>query len=212
MRKTLILIFTLAFVCVTLFAQKAEVQQAVDRYKNMNTLTAAVTRTRHNAAVTRDVVTRGHFYFKKPGRMCMRFNEGKDMLLMDGNTFVMVTDGKKSVAKGEGNNQFESLLAVFKSLASGGDADADVDLSELANMDISKRDNICTLTIIPLAPDEKAKRKLMFTSFVLTLDLRLSELISLRMNEKGDNYTQYDFSDYVFDGAVSDSVFNPQSL
>ena len=52
----------------------------------------------------------------------------------------------------------------------------------------------------------------MFTSFVLTLDLRLSELISLRMNEKGDNYTQYDFSDYVFDGAVSDSVFNPQSL
>ena len=176
----MILFFTALFACASLFAQKAEIQQAVERYKNMNTLTAAVTWTRHNAAVTQDVVTQGYFYFKPPGRMCMTFNDGKDMLLMDGSTFAMVTDGKKSVAKGEGSNQFESLLAVFKSLVSGGDAD--VDLSELADVDITKRDNICTLTIIPLVPDEKAKRKQMFTSFVLTLDLKLSELKSLRMN------------------------------
>ena len=107
MRKLKILFFTALFACASLFAQKAEIQQAVERYKNMNTLTAAVTWTRHNAAVTQDVVTQGHFYFKKPGRMCMTFNDGKDMLLMDGNTFAMVTDGKKSVAKGEGSNQFE---------------------------------------------------------------------------------------------------------
>lgn len=210
MRRLMILFLTALFACASLFAQKAEIQQAVERYKNMKTLTAAVTWTRHNAAVTQDVVTQGHFYFKKPGRMCMTFNDGKDMLLMDGSTFAMVTDGKKSVAKGEGSNQFESLLAVFKCLVSGGDAD--VDLSELADVDITKRDNICTLTIIPLVPDEKAKRKQMFTSFVLTLDLKLSELKSLRMNGRGGNYEQYDFSGYVFDGAVSDSVFNPRSL
>lgn len=142
--------------------------------------------------------------------MCMTFNEGSEMLLMDDNTFTMVTDGKKNVAKGKGNNQFESLLAVFKNITAG--EDAAVDLSDMADVEMTKHDNICTLTVIPIVSDEKAKRKMMFTSFVLTIDLKSSELRSLRMNEKGKNYTQYDFSNYVFNGAVSDTVFNLPAL
>ncbi len=210
MKKLFILFITALFSCVPLFAQDAEMQKAVDRYKNMNTLTATVIQTKHNAAVTQDVASRGYFYFKNPARMCMTFNEGSETLLMDDNTFTMVTDGKKSVAKGKGNNQFESLLAVFKNITAG--EDAAVDLSDMADVEMTKHDNICTLTVIPIVSDEKAKRKMMFTSFVLTIDLKSSELKSLRMNEKGKNYTQYDFSNYVFNGTVSDSVFNPPAL
>ncbi|WP_418697818.1 LolA family protein [Bacteroides sp.] len=210
MKKLFILFITALFSCVPLLAQDAGMQKAVDRYKNMNTLTATVIQTKHNAAVTQDVASRGYFYFKKPARMCMTFNEGSETLLMDDNTFTMVTDGKKSVAKGKGNNQFESLLAVFKNITAG--EDAAVDLSDMADVEMTKHDNICTLTVIPIVSDEKAKRKMMFTSFVLTIDLKSSELKSLRMNEKGKNYTQYDFSNYVFNGTVSDSVFNPPAL
>lgn len=210
MKNLLILFAIFLFACTATFAQDAEVQKAVERYKHMNTLTATVVQTKHNAAVTKDVVSKGTFYFKKPSKMCMTFNGGKDMLIMDGNNFTMVKDGKKSTAQGKGNNQMESLLAVFKGMTAG--EDSDVNISDLADVDISKKNNICTLTIEPIAADAKAKRKMMFTAFILTIDTKASELKSLRMNEKGENYTQYDFSNFVFDKALDDSVFNPSSL
>ena len=47
----------------------------------------------------------------------------------------------------------------------------------------------------------------MFTSFVVTIDQKAGELRSLRMNEKGKNYTQYDFSNFQLNAPVNDSVF-----
>ena len=47
----------------------------------------------------------------------------------------------------------------------------------------------------------------MFTSFVLTLDNATGRLLSLRMNERGENYTQYDLSSHQPGAAVGDAVF-----
>ncbi|MCD8182814.1 MAG: outer membrane lipoprotein carrier protein LolA [Bacteroides sp.] len=207
MKKLFTLFMTFAFSCLHLFAQDAEIQKAAERYKNMNTLAATVVRTKHNDVLTQDIVSRGYFYYKKPDKMCMIFDDGKDMLLMVDNTFTMVADGKKSVAKGKGNNQFESLQAVFKNMTA--DEDSAVDLSDLADVEVAKQGNTCVLTVTPIISDAKARRKMMFTSFVLTVDLKRVELKSLRMNEKGNNYTRYDFSNYQFNAPVSDSVFNP---
>ena len=52
----------------------------------------------------------------------------------------------------------------------------------------------------------------MFTSCVAVIDLKAAELRSLRINEQGENYTQYDFSNYVFDAEVSSSVFDIQTV
>ncbi len=205
MKKLITLLFIVAFGCTAICAQDAEVQKAVQRYKNMNTLTAAVKQTKHKAAVTKDAVTQGTFYFKKPDKMCMTFNGGKEVLLMNGNNFTMVSDGKKNTVQGKGNNSLESLVAVFKNMAAGDDST--IDLSELADVEFTKTSDLCTMTITPIAADAKAKRKMMFTSFVLTISLKSSELKSLRMNEKAGNYTQYDFSDYLFNSKVDDSVF-----
>ena len=57
--------------------------------------------------------------------------------------------------------------------------------------------------------NEKEKRRLMFTSFVLTLDNATGRLLSLRMNERGENYTQYDLSSHQPGAAVGDAVFIP---
>lgn len=201
----MILISVMLCMCIHAFAQETDIRNATERYKNMNTLATTVVRTRHNAVFTEDQVTTGNFYFKKPDKMCIRFNEGKDVLLMNGHTFVMITDGKKSTAQGEGNKQLESLQALFKGLVSG---EEEANLNEWANVEMNKQGQVCTLTLTPIVSDPKEKRKMLFFSFVLTLDLQSAELKSLRMNEKGENYTQYDFSNYVFDGEINDNTFN----
>ena len=54
------------------------------------------------------------------------------------------------------------------------------------------------LTITPQATDKKSLKRMMFTSFVLTINTRTSQLQSLRMNEKAGNYTEYTFSNFQF--------------
>lgn len=208
MKRLFTLFISAIFACINLFAQEVDIRKIAEHYKNMNTMTATATRTRHNAAMTDDVVAKGEFYFKNPDKMCMIFNDGKDMLLMDGSIFTMVNNGKKSIAKGETARQFESLQIVFKHLMSGKENNSEI--REVADVEITKQNHICVVTVTPIVSDAKAKRRLMFTSFVLTIDTQSFEFKSLRMNERGKNYTQYDLSDYVPDGVVSDSVFHPQ--
>ena len=161
--------------------------------------------------MTKDVVTDGHFYYKKPNNLSMVFKESGEMLIAVGSTFVMVKDGKQHVAKAKrkGNNPFEILQDVFRNLLS---ADDDVQLTDMADVKLETQGNTCTITIMPTAIGVKAKRRSMFTSCIVTIDLKTAELRSLRINEQGENYTQYDFSNYVFDAEISSNVFDTRTV
>lgn len=193
MKRLYILFITAILLCTALSAQEADIRKVAERYKGINTFTATVIRTKHHAAVAEDTVTKGKFHFMQPNEAYMTFNEGKDMLIMDNGVFTMINDGQESIAKGVTHKQFEVLLIVLRNLLSS-DSDS-TDINEVADMEITKQGNLCALTITPIIPDAKAKRRMMFTSFVLTIDIQSSEFKGLRMNEKGKNYTQYDFSD-----------------
>lgn len=200
------LIFTFAFIPCASNAQDAEMmQKAQEKFKNMQTLTADVTMTKHNTMVTKDVTSQGKFYFKKPSKLCMTFNAGQDMLLMDGQVFTMVNDGKKQSVNGGGNSQFEALKTLMQSFSAG--QETEIDLSEIADVDMEKAGDLITMTITPIVTDPKQKRKMMFSSFIVKLDAKKSELKSIRLNEKGQNYTQYDFSNFKLNATVDESVF-----
>lgn len=211
MKRLSILLITALLVCTGLSAQRADIRKAAERYMKTNTLITNVKQTKHNAALTQDVVTDGHFYYKKPNNQSMVFKESGEMLIAVGNTFVMVKDGKQHVAKakGKGNNPFEILQDVFRNLLS---ADDDARLTDMADVKLEAQGNTCTLTITPIATGAKAKRRSVFTSCIVTIDLKTAEVRSLRINEQGENYTQYDFSNYVFDAEVSSSVFDTQTV
>ena len=195
-------LFTFSFFVCS--AQDAEMmQKAQEKFKNMQTLEADVMVTKHNTMVTKDVVTKGKFYFKKPSKMCL--SAGADVLLMDGSNFTMVKDGKKQTVSGSGNSQFEALKGIMQNFSAG--QESEIDLSEIADVDMQKSGNLITMTITPIVSDPKEKRKMMFTSFVVVIDQQKSELKSVRLNEKGQNYTQYDFSNFKQNGTISDAVF-----
>ena len=88
----------------SVFAQEDVMKQAMEGYKNLTTLSAKVTKTVHNEMVTKDLVTKGDFFFKKPAKMVITTNQGKDKLLTDGENFTIVNNGKASTASGKGNS------------------------------------------------------------------------------------------------------------
>ncbi len=211
MKRNYILLVTLLLVCQMLPAQRAELYKAAERFRGIHSLKADVTQTRHNAVLIEDVSASGHFFFQEPDRCSMLFADAKEMLLAVDDTFVMVRDGKQHVAKTKvrGGNPFEVLSDVFRKLLS---ADKDADLSELADVKLAKEGNLCTITITPVAAGNKARRRMMYTSCVATVDLKAAELRSVRIYERGENYTQYDFSNYVFNAEVNADAFDVQSV
>ena len=186
------------------FAQEDVMKQAMEGYKNLTTLSAKVTKTVHNEMVTKDVVTKGDFYFKKPAKMVVTTNQGKDKLLTDGENFTIVNNGKASTANGKGNSALTPLVNAIKGMTSG---DSDTDLSDVADVDMERNGNLMIMTIVPITKSAADKRKLMFQSFVITVDTKVGELKSIRLNEKGKNYQQYDFSDFKHDVKIDDAVF-----
>ena len=210
MKRSYIL-FAVLFACQLLSAQRAELYKAAERFKDVHALKTDVTQTKHNAALTEDISASGHFFYQEPDRCSMVFADIKEMLLAVDDTFVMVRDGKQHVAKakGRGNNPFEVLSDVFRKLLS---ADEKADLSELADVSLSRKGDFCTITITPATTSNKTRRRLMYTSCIATVDLKAAELRSVRIYERGENYTQYDFTNYVFNAGIDADVFDIQSV
>lgn len=201
----LLTVFVLSACCsFSLYAQEDVMKQAMEGYKNLTTLSAKVTKTVHNEMVTKDVVTKGDFYFKKPAKMVITTNQGKDKLLTDGESFTIVNNGKANTANAKGNSALTPLVNAIKGMTSG---NTDTDLSDVADVDMERQGNLMIMTIVPITKSAADKRKLMFQSFVITVDSKAGELKSIRLNEKGKNYQQYDFSDFKHDVKIDDAVF-----
>ena len=191
--KWVLPLFLLAFLPLTIMAQQADFQKAVARYKNAKTVTANVTKRAHKDAVANDAVTKGTFLMKAPNEVSITMEGGKDQLIMQGNNFTMVANGRKHKTDSQKNIQFASFQAVFESILSGGTKS----ISQLKDLTMKKNGTLLVLTITPQPDSKKAARRMMFTSFVLTIDTKTSEIRSLRMNERS-GYTEYTFSGYKF--------------
>ena len=141
-----------------------------------------VTRTRHQAALTTDAVTTGTLTIRKPDYICISTDGGRDQLLMEGTKFTMAMGGKKHVTDSRRNAQFATFQKVLNAVING------QPVTKGEDMTIVTKNGLQTITITPAA-----KKRQMFTSFVLVVDAKTSDFRQLRMNERGGNYVNYDF-------------------
>lgn len=205
MKKILFVLMALIGSMTLAQAQNQDVmKQAMEGYKNLTSMTAKVTKKVHNEMVTKDVVTNGTFYFKKPAKMCISTNNGKDKLLTDGETFTIVQDGKATTASAKGNSALTPLVTAIKSITSG---KSDTDLSDVADVDMERDGDLMIMTIAPIVKKAADRKKMLYQSFVITIDQKAGQLKSVRLNGKGKNYEQYNFSDFKMDAKFDDSVF-----
>lgn len=141
-----------------------------------------VTRTRHQAALTTDAVSTGTLTIRKPDYICISTDGGRDQLLMDGTKFTMTMGGKKHVTDSRKNAQFATFQKVLNAVING------QPIPKGEDMTIATKNGQQTITITPTG-----KKRQMFTSFVLVVDVKTSALRQLRMNERAGNYVNYDF-------------------
>ena len=191
--KRLLFVLAILFVQIGVFAQGSDFQRAVAHFKG-HAATAAATRTIHKAALAKDATAQGTLTMRQPATVEIAIDGGKDALLMEGGTFTMTVKGKKHVTTSQKNPQFATFQKVFESILSGGAQD----IAALKEVTVKKDGKQLVITIIPEAADKKQQRRMMFSSFVLTIDAATSHLLSLRMNEKAGNYTDYTFTNLQF--------------
>ncbi len=141
-----------------------------------------VTRTRHQAALTTDAVSTGTLTIRKPDYICISTDGGREQLLMDGTQFTMTMGGKKHVTDSKQNAQFATFQKVLNAVINGQPIPTSEDLTFVT------KNGLQTITITPTA-----KKRQMFTSFVLVVDAKTSAFRQLRMNERAGNYISYDF-------------------
>ena len=177
-------------VCV---AQNADLQKAVAKYKKATTVTAAATKTTHKDAIAKDAVTKGTLTMKKPSDVSISIDGGKDQLIMHGSEFTMVVKGKSHKTSSQKNPQFATFQAVFEYILKGGEGS----LASLSDLTVTRQGSHIVLTITPQSDSKKERRRMLFSSFVLTIDKNTSEIKTLRMNERG-GYTEYTFTGYQF--------------
>jgi hypothetical protein len=142
-----------------------------------------VTRTRHQAALTTDAVTTGTLSIRKPDYICISTDGGRDQLLMDGTKFTMTMGGKLHETDSQQNPQFDTFQKVLHAVINA------QPIPECEDLTVETKNGQRTITI---TPSTKKKRQ-MFTSFVLVIDEKTSAFRQLRMNERADNYINYDF-------------------
>ncbi len=176
-------------------AQNAEYLKSVAKYKNVPSLTATATRIiyKNNKSETAN----GTLYVKHPGRVLIQ--NGKDALLMSGAMFTMKKGPLKARTNSMKDARYKTFHDVLESIFTGGETD----ISKCKDVNIQRSGTNVVLTITPAA----GEKKMMFSSFVLTIDTRAQELRSIRMNQKKNNYTEYKFSNYKLKAPVDDKVF-----
>ena len=194
MRKIAFILISLCLSVAAATAQTADFKKAVGKYKAAKTVTAQVKKTVSKAALAKSEVTRGTLTMKAPSEVSIVMEGGKDQLLMKGSAFTMVARGKRHATDSRENPQFATFQTVFESILSGGEKS----ISGLSDLKITRQGQQLVLTITPQAADKKSRRRMMFTSLVLTIDTQTSQLSSLTMKERSGNTTVYTFSAFDF--------------
>ena len=197
----------LGSLALTARAQDADLIACMAKYKTVDSMTATVVRTQHDDLMEEDEKTTGTLYYKSPGRVCLSFYDGDDRLILDGNTFALCGGGESITASGKTLELVEGMLTVMKVLVF--DLAPGTDLSSIAETSLDKQGTRAVLTITPIvAGGERERRRMLFTSLVLTFDLKAGEIRSMRMNEQGENYTLYELSAYKPGTPVGEEVFD----
>lgn len=199
MKRILILLIAALALVPAVNAQQSAFEQAVSKYRNAKTATASAVMVKHNNAMSKDKSYSGALYMKDPDKVAITVNNGKDQLVMNGDVFTMVQNGHKRVASAKTASQFAAFKAVLKSVLSGGTPN----ISKIQGVNVQTEGGNVVVTITPA----KAKR-MMFTSFVLSIDRKSGALEALWLNSKR-GYTKYTFTGFKFGSAVNDKVFRP---
>lgn len=168
----------------------------------IGTIESRFVQRRHVQVLKNDVVASGRFYYQHNDKICMIYDRPQgDLLLMNGDDFVMIADGRRSVVNAQTNPMLKQLRTLLTACVSG-----DFERLKTGRNTQLVVDETDAHYILTAMFDGSAKK--MYASIVLTFDKQNLALQVLRMNEANGNFTEYTFESPKFNKPIDERVFD----
>ncbi|MDR1666205.1 MAG: outer membrane lipoprotein carrier protein LolA [Bacteroidales bacterium] len=172
------------------------IQQANEKYTS---IVSRFKQTKQIAVLGEKALSEGDFYYAKPDKLAMRYDDpAGDLLLLSGDQFVMVNAGRRKEISARSNNKMRLMKTILSSCLSGNVMQIDV---EKIACEETPQYHVITAKIAA-----KGNRTV-FTQVILSFDKTDYTLSILRTEEKDGSYTIYELTGKELNKAVDDNIF-----
>ncbi|MDR1406055.1 MAG: outer membrane lipoprotein carrier protein LolA [Prevotellaceae bacterium] len=201
-------IFTLLFVTIACMAMHAQVSSDADRrivqaIKQSNsayhTITSSFQQTRHLSMLGENTTSGGRFYYRKPEQLAMKYTQPEgDLLLINGNQFVMVAAGKEKKLSSK-SAKMEGMKIILSACLQG-------DAEQMGAEKIACSENTNYYMVIA---DINGKLNRSGISRVIASYAKTDgTLATLQTIEADGSYTLYELTDKKFNQPIEEEIFS----
>lgn len=178
-------------------ADRQIVQKIIDGNTKYTSFVGDFKQIQHMDFLDEEMVSVGKCYYKKPAQMAMKFTDPENnMMLVDGDKFVLVADGQKREVSAKTNPKMQGLKLV---LTSGMQGNA---------LGMGAKKITCKETpkyyVITATLDTENN---LFETVTASYDKKDFSLVSLKTSESDDNYTIYELSKKEFNKPIDETIF-----
>lgn len=175
----------------------------VEKIKTANikhtSITSKFKQTRHVSILGNDVVSSGMFYYEKPDKLAMRYdNPSGDLMLINGDQFVMINAGKRQEASSKSNAKMRGMKTILSACLQG-------DLSQMGASKITSKET-SQYHVVTAEIDTKTNKS-NISKVVLSFEKTNLSLSILRTEEPDGSYTIYELTNKQLDKKIDNAVF-----
>lgn len=209
MKKLYNLLFILlaATISLQLNAQTKKIQD-IDAFKqkvnkvasSIKTIECDFVQTKHMEIFNEDIISSGKFYYQNEDKICLDYlKPAKYIIVINGNKIKTVTDGKKNIVNLKSNKVMKEMRSMLTACMSG-------NITQISGykMEFFEDNKFYLIKIIPTSQDVKGY----ISQFDVYMDKNDMSVSKLRITEKGDNYTDYQFKNKKFNQLTNENVFS----
>lgn len=162
-------------------------------------ITSKFKQTRHVSILGNDIVSSGTFYYQKPDKLAMRYdNPSGDLMLINGDQFVMINAGKRQEASSKSNAKMRGMKTILSACLQG-------DLSQVGASKITTKET-SQYHVVTAEIDTKANKS-NINKVVLSFDKTNLSLSILRTEEPDGSYTIYELTNKQLNKKIDNAVF-----
>lgn len=173
-----------------------QIREANAAYRN---IVSKFRQQKHISILDEKVVSAGDFYYDKPGRLSMRYtNPAGDLMLINGERFVMIAAGKRSETTAKASAKMRGMRTILSACLSG-------DLKQMgaAKITCEKNSNYHVVT----AEIDAKVNKSNICRVVASYDLANKTIAILRTEEPDGSFTLYELTGKKFNQPLDDAVY-----
>lgn len=167
-----------------------------------NTIFCHFKETKQMAMLTVPAVSSGYFYYKKEAKICMEYLSPKgDKLVMNGDDFLIISNGKKNKADARTNPMIRKLKNLLIACMSGDIAKVNGgSKNQVEYVELDK------YYIVTVNMDNKRKKGYM-KEIILNFEKSDLSLSSLKIIDSSGDFTLYEFDQKKFNEPVNEDLF-----